>query len=323
MVGKGKLEILIPTYNRAEFLDRNLDRLRSEVEAFGLSSRVSILVSDNGSGDDTGRVLEKHAAGVRALYQMKNTGLESNALAVLHGSREEYLMFLGDDDFLPRGYLNRVLALIDMEANLGCIVPGVKLRYPDGRLKVARPFLFPERRYAPGYWTAFRLAHLGHQLSGLVARREGLIAAYGANPSLHNIYPFVFFAGYSMLHGVTWYLPRWQVEVTVGNRRDWQYDRVYLVGEVIKNFGLLYPREPTKGLIASCLFVAQQAWRLGVGKGVAATIRGCTDFIGMEAIDWRVRMALPFILPLAYAYRLNNAMATLVMRFRRRLLRSE
>jgi len=323
MVGVNKLEVLIPTYNRAGFLERNLAQLGGEIETEGLSGMVSILISDNASEDETGRVLQEHAARVKAVRNRSNIGLARNALEVLRHAEHEYVMFLGDDDFLPPGYLRRVLELIGGEEDLGCIVPGIMLRYPDGGLKVARPYVFGERKYPPGYLTALRLAHLGHQLSGIVVRREGLIEAYAANPSLHNIYPFVFFAGTSMLHGVTWYLPRWQVEVTVGNRRDWQYDRVHLVGEVIKNFGLLYPREPTKGLIASCLFVAQQAWRLGVGKGVAATIRGCTDFIGMEEIDWRVRMALPFLLPLAYAYRLNNAMATLVMRFRRHLLRSE
>lgn len=317
MVGRKRLDIAIPTYNRADFLDRNLDRLRREIATYRLSSRVSILVSDNGSDDDTGTVLERHSAGVRALHQGRNIGLEANVLAVLGEAREEYVLFLGDDDFLPPGYLARVVALIDAEANLGCVVPGIKVKYPDGRLRVARPFVFPERRFPPGYWTALRLAHLGHQLSGLVVRREGLIEAYAADPSLHNIYLFVFFVGYSMLRGVTWYLSQWEVEVTEGNPRHWSYDGTYLVSEAIKNYRLMFPHQRTKELAASGMFVAQQAWRLGVGSGVQSAIAGCARFLKTQDVDWRLRVALPLLLPLAYGFRLNNAIARLVMRTRR------
>jgi glycosyltransferase involved in cell wall biosynthesis len=323
MVANGRLEILIPTYNRAGFLDRNLSQLEAEIEAHALDGLVSMLVSDNASEDETGRVLARHAAQVRGVRQQTNVGLARNALEVLRQADHEFVLFLGDDDFLPAGYLGRVLELIDGEKALSCILPGIRLRYPDGRWKVARPYVCSERRYSPGYLTALRLAHLGHQLSGLVIRREGVIEAYAANPELHNIYPFVFFAGSAMARGVTWYVPQWQVDVTVGTPKDWRYDRVHLVGEAVKNFGLLYPREPSKRLIASWLFVAQQAWRLGVGRGAAATVRGCWAFVRMEEIDWRVRLALPALIPAAYAHRLSNAIAFLIMRLRGIPTRSE
>jgi len=317
VVGSKRLEVAIPTYNRATFLDRNLSRLRSDIAAYCLSPRVPILVSDNGSDDETGAVLERHSAGIRALRQPKNVGLEANVLAALGEAREEYVLFLGDDDFLPPGYLARVVRLIDAEPNLACVVPGIKIRYPDGRLRVARPFVFPERRFAPGYWTVLRLAHLGHQLSGLVVRREGLIEAYAAYPSLHNLYLFIFLVGHSMLRGVTWYFSQWGVEVTEGNPRHWSYDGTYLVSEASKNYRLMFPHHRTKELAASGMFIAQQAWRLGVGSGLRSAIVGCARFLKTQDVDWRLRAALPLLVPIAYGFRLNNAIARLVMRTRR------
>ena len=45
------LTIGIPTYNRAKFLRRLLEQLRTELA--GLDGQVEVLVSDNASTDDT------------------------------------------------------------------------------------------------------------------------------------------------------------------------------------------------------------------------------------------------------------------------------
>jgi glycosyltransferase involved in cell wall biosynthesis len=57
MASEKILSICIPTYNRAKALDRLLENLALETK--GLSERLEICVSDNGSSDDTQKVFSR------------------------------------------------------------------------------------------------------------------------------------------------------------------------------------------------------------------------------------------------------------------------
>jgi len=67
-----KFQILIPTYNRGETLQRNLNYLLSEIKNHQLQSDIGIIVSDNASTDGTFAILEN------LLPSFKKEGIDYN-----------------------------------------------------------------------------------------------------------------------------------------------------------------------------------------------------------------------------------------------------
>jgi glycosyltransferase involved in cell wall biosynthesis len=80
-----------------------VDLLGSEIEKHSLQNEVEILVSDNGSEDDTQALIEERAARypyVRYVRNERNMGVKFNVLQVLRLAEGQYSMMLGDDDRL-------------------------------------------------------------------------------------------------------------------------------------------------------------------------------------------------------------------------------
>lgn len=112
------LTIGIPTFCRALKLERLLHALTRQIEQAGVSDRVTILVSDNASEDDTPGVFERARVahpGVKLEYvrQPRNIGPAANFEFVYrHGPAPRVWLF-GDDDLPTEGALSRILAAID------------------------------------------------------------------------------------------------------------------------------------------------------------------------------------------------------------------
>lgn len=94
------LSVCIPTYNRAAFLRQNLERLASQAAA-----DIEIVVSDNGSNDETVRTVSEFRAAfptvsIRFFRNDENLGFDRNVIKLVPESRGEYVWLLGDDDFV-------------------------------------------------------------------------------------------------------------------------------------------------------------------------------------------------------------------------------
>lgn len=112
------LSICIPTYNRARFLARSLDRMVAQIPDDG---SVEIVVSDNGSPDETRQVLDAMQARsrwIRCSSTSANVGGALNFRRVLELARGEYCLWMGDDDLLADGAIAYYLSAI--RANERC-----------------------------------------------------------------------------------------------------------------------------------------------------------------------------------------------------------
>lgn len=262
-----RLDILIPTFNRERDLAKNLDALTEEIARHGLGDRVKILVGDNASVDGTPQVLERHRRTVSAYRNTGNIGLEANAVKLLGLSDADYIMYLGDDDFLPSGHLSLVTRILDRhDVRFAAIICGYSELHTDGRIVPSRGRVGDAPRVrCPGFATDLTWSPFAHQLSGLVLRRQGLHDSYLRAGGNRNIYLFIALLLEAMRHGPTCFLPGQQVLVSQGNSKDWRYNEVMLLDVMLKNYRHRYGDHSMRAALGLAGVMLRQPWRTGAG----------------------------------------------------------
>ena len=112
------LTIAIPTYNRARYLNLCLGRVTEEIDSLSEDQRhlVSVCVADNGSTDDTPRVVSHYQARfkgkVEAVRTSDNMGMDFNFTRCYELAKTPYVWIVGDDDVLLPGGLKKVLDVL-------------------------------------------------------------------------------------------------------------------------------------------------------------------------------------------------------------------
>ncbi|WP_296574813.1 glycosyltransferase [Phreatobacter sp.] len=111
--------IALPTYNRAQYLDRFFTHHIDAFTARGVD--FEILVSDNCSTDGTAAIVARWAAAdprIRSVRQSENIGAYGNFLYSWRQARGQFAIWVGDDDLLVpdvvMDYLGRLTADPDL-----------------------------------------------------------------------------------------------------------------------------------------------------------------------------------------------------------------
>ena len=134
------LTISIPTWNRADYLKRNLVQLYSEIQSVD-PGLVEIIVSDNCSSDHTPKVVEEVQNIGLAIDYIKNesnVGWALNFIQCFERARGKYVLLLGDDDLLTDGALQYIINLIsNKDYGVVCMKPygfnkDFRLEHPKG-----------------------------------------------------------------------------------------------------------------------------------------------------------------------------------------------
>lgn len=130
----GLVSIIIPTRNRAHFLPRALDSIYAQTYP-----NFEILVVDDGSTDQTGRVVEAYDARLRYFLQ-RHQGVSAARNRALAEARGEYVAFLDDDDMFMPQKLEKQVAYLDEHPDTHWVYSGFQLvdQYnaplPDGAI---------------------------------------------------------------------------------------------------------------------------------------------------------------------------------------------
>jgi glycosyltransferase involved in cell wall biosynthesis len=109
------LSILVPTFNRACYLERLLSEVEIQLNDCHIQGDVEVLVADNASGDLTSQVLDKFSrrnATWKTFKNSTNIGADANMLKLLAESHGSYRWIIGDDDLPAPGVLSYILNLI-------------------------------------------------------------------------------------------------------------------------------------------------------------------------------------------------------------------
>lgn len=243
-----RIDILIPTYQRADSLVQNLEHILRRIETEKVEDHYRIIISDNASADRTESAvrelvqrLEVRPGLVTYHRNGENLGLEGNAVQVAGLSNAEFILWCGDDDFFADGYLRFLVDSIVAHPRLGCVIPGLASLHRDGSVEVGRIEPFEVREFAAGYASAHALSHLAHQMSGLLLRRDGLLHDYLSRPEYRNPYLFIYFAANRLLRYDAIYAPKFKTRITVFNEKAWGYNDIGLLDEVFKSYLALRP----------------------------------------------------------------------------------
>lgn len=128
-----RLTIAVPTLNRAGLLRRALDSALAQGRG-----DIEILVSDNGSTDDTAAVLAQYEdPRLRKLRHGQTLSAVAHGNLLIREARGELFVGLSDDDWLEPDFCARVIALYDRHPELRFAYSGAWFHYAE----VAMPSL--------------------------------------------------------------------------------------------------------------------------------------------------------------------------------------
>jgi glycosyltransferase involved in cell wall biosynthesis len=104
------VSICIPTYNRKDYLSQTLSSVFAQTY-----KDYEVVIVDDGSTDGTGEMIKQSGHSVRYYWQ-QNTGdaAARNKLIELAGGR--YISFLDSDDLLVPDAIERMMAIVDAQA---------------------------------------------------------------------------------------------------------------------------------------------------------------------------------------------------------------
>ena len=102
-----QMSAVIPTYNRAALVGRAVESALAQECA-----PSEIIVIDDGSVDDTRRVLEAYGDRVRYVYQA-NAGVSSARNRGVREAKFEWIAFLDSDDYWTPSHLRRIVSAIE------------------------------------------------------------------------------------------------------------------------------------------------------------------------------------------------------------------
>lgn len=120
------LTISIPTYNRAQMLDRQLDWIASDI--VGYENDCDIIISDNCSIDNTEEVVERWKSVLSPQINLtyyrneENIGGMANIVLCLSKASGKFVWSLGDDDAVQDGTIGYLLSKIKNHSNLSIIL---------------------------------------------------------------------------------------------------------------------------------------------------------------------------------------------------------
>ncbi|MEH2011379.1 glycosyltransferase family 2 protein [Nostoc sp.] len=118
------LTIAIPTYNRAELLNKQLAWLAEAIKAF--EDECEILVSDNCSTDNTQEVIQKWQVTLsnitfKSNKNSKNLGVVKNIMYCLNSTTTKYVWTIGDDDPIQDKAIAYVISKLRQHENLSLL----------------------------------------------------------------------------------------------------------------------------------------------------------------------------------------------------------
>lgn len=197
---KKLVSIMIPTFNRANLVDGAIESALAQ--DYG---NLEVLVSDNGSTDNTAEVVGSFASDTRLRYVRypENIGSAANFNnALMQHARGEYVLMLCDDDRLTdKSYISKAMRLIESDQEVVLVFANYRImdlatQTVLGETRIAlQPNAIIEGRWLwLNYWqgiicgllTTLYSRKIGMQVGGYILETMGSDTLLALNILLHG-----------------------------------------------------------------------------------------------------------------------------------------
>ncbi|NRB08244.1 MAG: glycosyltransferase, partial [Richelia sp.] len=155
------LTIAIPTYNRAELLDKQLAWLAQAIQGF--ESECEIIIYDNRSSDNTQEIIHKWQLHFMNIVPFQNNinhaniGVMRNIAHCINTANGQYLWMIGDDDPIQNRTLAYVISQLKQYPELSLLTLNFSCRYqPTGKIIYERCFDIKQEEINPDGQAVFQ-----------------------------------------------------------------------------------------------------------------------------------------------------------------------
>lgn len=126
-----RTSIIIPVFNKLDYTFQCVRSLLREIDFH----ETEVIIINNGSEDETARVLSHMPGLVQVINNRENVGFVHACNQGAAVARGEYLVFLNNDTVVQSGWLKHLVETVESDPSVGAV--GSMLLYPDGRLQEA------------------------------------------------------------------------------------------------------------------------------------------------------------------------------------------
>jgi glycosyltransferase involved in cell wall biosynthesis len=131
-----KVSVIIPTLNRADFIKESINSVLSQTY-----QDFEIIVIDDGSTDNTREIVEGYDNEKIKYFYQKNSGLNSARNTGIRNSKGEYISYLDSDDIWHPYKLEKQVAILDKNSDIGLVYCGSSLIDENGTHTGKRPLI--------------------------------------------------------------------------------------------------------------------------------------------------------------------------------------
>jgi glycosyltransferase involved in cell wall biosynthesis len=161
-----KISIIIPTYNRANYLEQAIESALAQDYP-----NLEVIVSDNASTDNTQEIVKKFIQDYRLKYVInkENIGFLLNWRNALNNySAGEWILILSDDDYLiDDSYIPKAIGLINQYQNISLVHANYIIKYENFGKITRSNFNLPEFIDGKDYFLHYREKNFPHVHSTL------------------------------------------------------------------------------------------------------------------------------------------------------------
>lgn len=126
-----KVSVIIPVYNNAKLTKQCLESI------FAVGARVDfeVIVVDNGSSDETAKILTALSGKILTIQNERNLGFAKACNQGAKQARGKFVVFLNNDTIVTDGWLDQLVATMESGTEIGAV--GAKLIYPNQTIQHA------------------------------------------------------------------------------------------------------------------------------------------------------------------------------------------
>ncbi|HXT64128.1 MAG TPA: glycosyltransferase [Pyrinomonadaceae bacterium] len=134
------VSICITTFNRAELVRHSIDSVLRQTYP-----HVELVVIDDGSTDDTQRVLESYGSAIRIAFNEQNRGMaySKNRALQMTSAKAKYVGILDSDDFLAPSFVEACVKALENTPDAGLVYTDDILVDASGRELCRQPAVHP------------------------------------------------------------------------------------------------------------------------------------------------------------------------------------